>query len=189
MTNTQIERQPEPPHPTPFGMAAPGITVFREASVTGDALAMRRLDEGDLPEIERHLLDLGRFDRATRFMGAPSDAAISAYARRLDPSAAIMIGGFARSGRLLGFAEAQPTDAEDTVEIAVTVAGDYRRKGLGKQLVARLVELALAGGASRAEFNFCPSNTAIVRLIASLGGQFGLPFGQASIRRPFSAKH
>jgi GNAT superfamily N-acetyltransferase len=186
MNYFEIQRQPKPLQTVPFGSS---ISSSREANLPHNGFAMRRLHDGDLPQIERHLLDLGRLDRTTRFLGAHCDEVISAYVRRLDPSAAIMIGAFASSGRLLGFAEAQPAEAKDAIDIAVTVAGDQRRKGLGKELVARVIELAFATGARQAEFNFDPSNEAIVRLISSLGGKFGLPFGQATISSVASAKH
>lgn len=189
MINVQAELRPKPLQPAPFGISGSTITSHCEVNGPSNALVIRTLDGGDLSEIERHLLDLNLADRATRFMGGRSNEAISAYARRLDASAAIMIGAFSSTGRLLGFAEAHPIPVEDAVEIAVTVADEHRRKGLGKELVARLTELAFAEGARRAEFNFCLSNRAIMRLIASLGGQFGPSSGQASIHPALALKH
>jgi GNAT superfamily N-acetyltransferase len=169
--------------PMRFGTLSPAILDTRPSELGGERLLMRRLRTADLTKIEEHLLDLCRVDRATRFLGALSDEMISSYARHLDPSAAIMVGVLAPSGRLLGFAEAEPSEATGTVEIAVTVAHDFRRKGLGRALVAQVVELSFIEGARIAEFNFWPSNKAIVCLISSLGGRFGPFIGQASISR------
>jgi len=79
--------------------------IFLEAA----GLTVRRLDRGDLAAIERHLLELSPCDRIARFMGGRGDAGVSAYARRLEPSNAILLGAFSPSGRLAGFAEARPT--------------------------------------------------------------------------------
>jgi ribosomal protein S18 acetylase RimI-like enzyme len=173
-------RATEPP---PFGFSAPPDFLSRSFDLGGESLVMRKLHGADLDEIERHFLELARLDRAARFMSAPSDEAVRAYARRIDPSSAAVIGAFAPAGRLVGLAEAQPTEKPGTVEIAVTVAGDYQRKGLGRELVRRLVALAFANGAQAAEFYFCPSNKPIIRIVSSLGGRFGKAFGQASISR------
>ena len=169
--------------PRRFGSSAPSDLSSRSFDLRGERLEMRKLHGADLDEIERHFLELVRLDRATRFASTLNDEAVRAYARRIDPSSATLIGAFASAGRLVGLAEAQPTEKPGTVEIAVTVAGDYQRKGLGRELVRRVVALAFAYGAEAAELYFCPSNKPIIRIVSSLGGRFGRQLGQASISR------
>lgn len=181
MANIHTLEEPAPAEPTPFATSASAAFTDHAVEPGEEALVMRGLRNEDLVKVEKHLLDLCRIDRATRFLGAPSDEVVSGYARQLDPSASTMVGAFGLSGRLLGFAEAQPTETKGRVEIAVTVAHDCRRRGLGRALVARVVELSFDEGAHTAEFNFCPSNKAIVRLILALGGRFGPSIGTASI--------
>ena len=183
MANIQMLQHSAPVEPMPFGALASAVLDNSPIGPGDEELALRGLRADDLAMIEEHLLDLCRTDRAMRFLGAQNDEAVSSYARHLDPSASIMVGAIAPSGRLLGFAEAQPTEARGKVEIAVTVAHAWRRRGLGRALVARVIVLSFADGAHIAEFNFCPSNKAIVCLVASLGGRFGPLLGTASISR------
>jgi RimJ/RimL family protein N-acetyltransferase len=167
--------------PTRFSAPALPNLASREFDLAGEELVMRELYNADLDEIGRHFLDLARCGRAARLTSA-SDEAVKTYLRRIDQSAATMIGAFAASGRrLVGIAEAQPTEKAATIEIAVTVAADYRRKGLARELVRRLVALAFAGGVRTVEFNFRPSNKPVIRIVSSLGGRFGNLLGQASI--------
>ena len=49
-------------------------------------LHVRQLGISDAGAIEQHLLALAPLDRWARFFGKLTDEAISAYARRLDPS-------------------------------------------------------------------------------------------------------
>jgi ribosomal protein S18 acetylase RimI-like enzyme len=173
------------PHPEVITHIGPTSTLPLSSADFGLSeaeLQLRRLDTGDLAAVERHLLKLGPADRTARFLHGVGDAGIRAHARRLDPSRAILIGAFSLSSRIVGVAEAQPTEVPGTAEVAVSVDEAYRRLGLGRRLVVRLLALAFAGGAQSAEFIFDPSNRALVRLVRGLGGRFGT-LGHASISR------
>jgi ribosomal protein S18 acetylase RimI-like enzyme len=154
-----------------------------KVEIEHDALQVRRLRVEDLGAMERHLLELAPSDRRLRFLYRPDDRAISAYVRGLDPSKVILIGAFDPSERLVGLAEAHPVGATRTVEVAMTIAADWRRCGLGARLVARSVTLAFAQGARCAQFNFASDNAAVVRLVRALGGRTGAALGQAEIGR------
>jgi GNAT superfamily N-acetyltransferase len=154
-----------------------------EIEIEQDALQVRRLRAEDLGAMERHLLELAPSDRRSRFLYRPDDRAINAYVRGLDPSKVILIGAFDTSERLVGLAEAHPAAATCTVEIAITIAAEWRRCGLGAHLVARSVKLAFAQGARSAQFNFASDNAAVVRLARALGGRTGIAPGQAEIGR------
>jgi ribosomal protein S18 acetylase RimI-like enzyme len=134
-------------------------------------LRVRRLDVNDLRSVERHLLELGPTDRHARFLGNPADAKIVAYVRGIDPSCTILIGAFDQSGRMVGLAEAHPTGTPHTVEIAVSIDPNFRRRGLGQRLVARALALAFAHGTQSAEFIFAPTNRALEGLVHALGGR------------------
>lgn len=165
-----------------LGRAESNIPVSSIA--VGDVvLHVRQLGTGDLRAIAQHLLVLGLPDRRSRFLGSLADAAISAYARRLDPLRAILIGAFDRGERLVGLAEAHPTDTVGKVEVAVSVDAAFRRRGLGRRLVARALALAFGHGAQSAEFNYAPDNRPFVALVRALGGRFGPKLGYASITR------
>jgi len=185
MTTMMLDRRPGIRLPSePAGSAMPGAS-----SEPGHAgLRVRRLDATDLPAVERHLLGLGPSDRRARFFGNRTDATIAAYARGLDPSAAILIGALDAGGRLVGLAEAHPTDTPHIVEIAVSVDPPLRRRGLGQRLVAGALAVAFARGAESAEFVFASDNRALIGLVRALGGRMGPSLGRASIRRAADAE-
>ena len=136
-------------------------------------LRVRRLGAADRPAIERHLLGLAPSDRRARFLGARGDAVIAAYARALDPSDTILIGAFDAGDRLVGLAEAHPTDTPHLVEVAVSVDPPLRRRGLGQRLVTCALAVAFARGARSAEFVFHSDNGALIGLVRAIGGWLG----------------
>jgi ribosomal protein S18 acetylase RimI-like enzyme len=144
-------------------------------------LRLRPLGATDLAAVERHLLALAPADRRARFLGDPSDAVIAAHARGLDPSTPILIGAIDGSACLIGLAEAHLCDAQRIVEVAVSVDVAFRRRGVGRRLVARILALAFARGAESAEFVTAPDNHALACLVRGLGGQFRA-LGHFSIR-------
>ena len=152
-------------------------------AIAHDRLHVRRLGATDLVAVERHLVGLRRLDRYCRFLGSPGDAEIAAYARGLDPSHVILIGAFDAAERLVGLAEAHPTNPPGTVEVAVSIDPAFRHRALGQRLVARVLTAAFARGAESAEFNFAPDNRPIVSMVRTLGGRFGPKLGYASVDR------
>jgi GNAT superfamily N-acetyltransferase len=160
-----------------------GETTMVSSIAVGDAvLHVRQLGAGDVRAIAQHLLVLGLPDRRSRFLGNLADAAVCDYARRLDPSRAILIGAF-DAERLVGLAEAHPTDTVGKVEVAVSIDAAFRRRGLGRRLVARALTLAFGHGAQSAEFNYAPDNRPFIFLLRAIGGRFGPKLGYASIAR------
>lgn len=158
-------------------------TLVPSIGIGDVVLHVRQLGTDDLRAIEQHLLSLGPPDRRSRFFCNRDDAAISAYARRLDPSRAVLIGAFDPSEGLIGLAEAHPTDTMGTVEVAVTIDAAFRRRGLARRLVTRVLALAFGRGARSAELNYAPGNRPLVALVRALGGRFGPKLGYASIDR------
>jgi GNAT superfamily N-acetyltransferase len=144
---------------------------------------VRQLGVADVPAIEEHLLKLTPSDRRDRFLSHTADEVISEYVRRLNPFRAVLIGAFDLSERVVGFAEVHPTVGTRKAEAGVTVDVVFRRRGLGRQLVARALGLAFALGVQLVEFNFMPNNRSLVCLVRSLGGRIGPTFDYASIAR------
>jgi ribosomal protein S18 acetylase RimI-like enzyme len=157
-------------------------SIAKPSSIeVGDvALHLRQLGTSDSRAIEQHLLGLAPLDRRA---GKLTDEAISAYAQRLDPSRAVLIGAFDPGERLVGLAEAHPTDAVRTVEVAVSIDPAFRHRGLGERLVACALTAAFARGAQSAEFNFAQCNRPVVSMVRTLGGRFGPKLGYASVDR------
>jgi len=146
-------------------------------------LRIRQLRSADSHAIEQHLLGLAPMDRRARFLGNLADEAISAYVRRLNPYRAVLIGAFDPSERLVGLAEAHPTDVLGRVELAVSIDATFRHHGLGQRLVTRALALAFVHGAESAELNFISGNRLVIALVETLGGRFGPKLGYALIDR------
>jgi GNAT superfamily N-acetyltransferase len=90
---------------------------------------------------------------------------------------------------MVGLAEAQPAvAAPGWVEIAVSVHPPYRRRGLGRRLVAATVAIAFERGAEVAEFFFDPDNRPIIALVLSLGARIDTPRDRAEMRRTDAAR-
>lgn len=142
------------------------------------------LSSADIPEIERHLLDLDPAGRRARFSVPVSDAVIVAYARGIDPACAVLFGAVdGPSGRIVGLAEAQPTGAPHRMEVAVSVQASHRRRGLGRLLVSRALATAFARGAEVAEFSFAPDNRPVAGMVRALGARFAATLDRAELRR------
>ncbi len=162
---------------------AGAATIRAGQTVVGLAgLRVRQLGASDLPSVERHLVQLEPSDRRARFLYYRPDAAIAAYARGIDPSCTVLVGAFDPSDRMVGLAEAHPTDTPRTVEVAVSIDPAFRRRGLGQRLVARALALAFDRGMQSAEFVFAPNNRALAGLVDALGGRITAP-GHALIDR------
>lgn len=155
----------------------------------GDGYVIHRLGRRDLAAIERHFLALNPIDRGSRFHAMLGDEAIGRYVRRIDFSRMIVVGAAERaSGRIVALAEAHLDDhrAPRVAEISVSVLAHRRRQGLGRRVVAEVLELALALGVERAEFFFIPDHRAIARLVGSFGGTVDANRGYASIQTPLA---
>jgi ribosomal protein S18 acetylase RimI-like enzyme len=151
-------------------------------AITMSEPCVRPLSVGDLTEIERHLLSPDFHDRNTPFCGAAVDAMICLYLRRMDVAHAVLVGALEAWGsRIVGLAEAQPTDRPRVVELAISILPCYRGRGLGLRLLRQVVMIAFARGAEAAEFQFQKENTAISRLVHALGARTSLTRNWAEI--------
>jgi ribosomal protein S18 acetylase RimI-like enzyme len=171
---------PPPTHP---GAVNDAVTARLDRADAASGFVVRPLGRGDLPEVERHLLALGPADRRARFGTPLGDGAVAAYARGIDPDRALLVGAFdGPGGRMVGLAEAQPTEAPCRVEMAVSVQAPHRRRGLGRMLVARAAAGAFARGAEAAEFLFAPDNRPVAGLVRALGARVAATLDRAELR-------
>lgn len=143
---------------------------------------IRPLTCQDLAGVERHLLALDAMDRYARFGASRSDALLTGYVRRLDPTRAVVVGALdGVTSRIVGLAEAQPTGDPRKVEVAVSVHQPFRSCGLGRCLVGAVVATAFERGAEVADFYFDPGNRAIAGLVSSMGAQLGSALNHAQL--------
>jgi GNAT superfamily N-acetyltransferase len=131
---------------------------------------IRPLGRADLPEVRAHLLSLDAAGRACRFRGAVSAEAVSAYADRLDPERALLLGAFS-GGRLLGLAELHPVGTDGAAEGALSVLPAARGAGLGGRLLTEALAWAPGRGIRVLLLEGKADNAALARLLARHGAR------------------
>jgi GNAT superfamily N-acetyltransferase len=131
-------------------------------------LYYRKLLRADMAKIEAHFLALSPDDRRRRFHSPVGDDTIRAYCHSFDWNERAIIGAFALD-RLVGIAEAVRI-AENSAEIAVSVAADWQHHGVGRELVRRAVASAANSGVAIAVLDYTPGETSIPHIARSLGG-------------------
>jgi RimJ/RimL family protein N-acetyltransferase len=129
--------------------------------------AMSGADGAALSEAVSHAADE---DLRRRFMGSPPS--IAALLIRLEAADGIHdapIGAFDSDGRLVGVTQFNRTDDGPVAELAIEVATDWKRCGLGGALLRALCVAARGCGIDRLTAVYFSDNTAIIRLLRSTG--------------------
>lgn len=106
-------------------------------------LRYRKLQAADQAAMEAHLLRLEPHDRYLRFWGGAKDEVITAYCKRLDWSATVVIGVFI-DGELRGVGELVRVRLVPhlSAEIALSVEGPWQNAGVGTELLRRVLTVA-----------------------------------------------
>lgn len=129
----------------------------------------RRLGAPDARRLRAHLLRLHPDDVHSRFMGAKQRSLITRYVRSIDWRSALLIGCFlGRSMR--GVCELYPIDKERG-EIAVSVERRFQRRGIGREMLERMLLLARNRGLVELEFRCFTSNGKMRGLVRSFDGK------------------
>ena len=121
--------------------------------------SFRLLGSRDLPAIVDHLLGLDRDDRVLRFSNPAPDGAIRDYCSRWHFGRDVVMGAF-EGDRLVGLIHLPVYDEPTgTVgEIGVSVAADWRSRGIATQIAARVVLRARRLGLARVYIHFLTRN-------------------------------
>ena len=134
-------------------------------------LLIRRLGPQDSAALADHFIDLSPRDRRTRFGGNASEATIEQHCETLDLGETVCFAALDPAGNVVGAALGfRYGHGRQFAEVAVSVAAQYRRRGLGTDLVTRVCDAVSASGADAVVFEFDPSNAAIVGLVRQIGG-------------------
>jgi GNAT superfamily N-acetyltransferase len=100
-------------------------------------------------EHERQLVELlcglDRSSRVNRFGHSASEACVEAYAKGAITSAALIAGVFAQ-GRIIGVVEVFEASRDGIAEVAFAVAADWRRQGIGSDLLVAVRRWAEQSG-------------------------------------------
>ena len=130
---------------------------------------IRRLWSADLPLFRDHLLRLDQESRHARFGMAVSDQFLQDYAEHCFAMNGITFGYFV-DGVIRGAGEFRPLfemyelSAQRTAEAAFSVEKDWRRKGVGTELLARIIHTARNRQAKELFMSCLASNRAMQNL-------------------------
>jgi RimJ/RimL family protein N-acetyltransferase len=127
------------------------------------------LTEADRDRLVAHWMRLPEDCIRRRFMRAMGPAALRTHADEVFAGDARAIGWF-HEGILRGVAELFPLRG-GVGEAAFTVEPEFRRRGVGKGLLRRVLRRARNLGLQRVEVMTTRENTAMVRLARACGGE------------------
>jgi acetyltransferase len=137
----------------------------------GNAAVIRRVRAGDAQALQQFFRDLSPASRYRRFLRAirelPED--MLALFTHPDPAGeAVLIASLPHSRtRIIGMA--QYAGSGESSEIAVVVGDAWQRQGLGYQLLAALMNVAVEAGIERIHADVFADNQAMRRLASKLG--------------------
>ncbi len=144
------------------------LVVLRD----GASVRVRSLSHADEQALRAAFRALSPWSRYQRFMGHVSDLSdgMWRYLCRVDGRDHVALVALHRGDRIVGVARfiRESTDPS-TAELAVTIADDWQRRGLGLRLVALLADVALDVGVTTFLVHSLQGNVGICRLIAKIG--------------------
>lgn len=139
----------------------------------------RKLIAADAPMLEQHLLRLRPEDWRARFHAHVARDRAAEHVRSLDWLRVVVIGGF-RDGELRAVGELHPSSADGACdgEIAITVETGWQNRGIGTELLRRLINAARNRGLRRVCLLCMAENARIRHLVEKLEGSLHGDLGQ-----------
>lgn len=120
--------------------------------------------------VREHLLRLQPDERRRRFFGCVGDAEIADYADGIFAAGAIVLGCFV-GGTLRAIGELHPMERRGRLaEVAVTVERPFQSRGIGTELLRRIVELAGNRLVGTLHLSCLIDNVPVQRIARHLGG-------------------
>ncbi|MEL6372917.1 MAG: GNAT family N-acetyltransferase [Pseudomonadota bacterium] len=150
---------------------------------------LRKIWSTETQEVRDHLLRLDAESRRMRFAHTVADSFIEDYVERLSPDTSIMYGYFDR-GVLAGTAELRKLadDWAPDAEAAFSVEGAYREKGIGSELMGRIIRAARNRGVRHLYMSCLAENAAMQKIAkkheASLRFEYGEVVGDIVPAQP-----
>jgi GNAT superfamily N-acetyltransferase len=148
---------------------------MRETATTHAAYTIRPIEPGDRAALTRFYETLSADSLSERFHGACRGIADRAAGRFCGPDhehregiVAILPGDGGGPPRIVGHLCLEPS-APGEVEMAVAVADAFRRRGIGRALLAGAIGWAHGHGVGRLRASMRWSNGAIISLVRSSG--------------------
>jgi GNAT superfamily N-acetyltransferase len=148
---------------------------------------IRRLWAIERGKVRDHLLRLDPEDRLCRFGGHVSAASIEAYCAGLDWSHAVII-GYVVDGEVRGLAELKPElrlmvgGWSGAAEAALSVEKPYQNRGVGTELLRRLIVIARNRSIRSLHMLCLLENGKVVRMARKLGAKLAFDQGEVAGR-------
>jgi acetyltransferase len=128
---------------------------------------MTALDADALCDAVQHA---NSFDLYRRFMGRPPPPhVLIKLLKAADGSRDALLGAFGIDGRLVGVAQFDRQDDKPSAELAIEVATDWQRCGLGKVMLRELAMMADAQGITALTAVYFADNASLIHLLHSTG--------------------
>jgi GNAT superfamily N-acetyltransferase len=135
---------------------------------------IRVLRPSQLYQFQWHLLRLADASRRSRFGCPTSDAFLRAYGERVDGANAVVLGCFV-DGHMRGAVELRSLDDEwcAEAEIAFSVEEQWQGQGIGKALMAAIMEAARARNVTRLHLSCHALNRRMQAIAEGAGAKMG----------------
>lgn len=144
----------------------------------GTALTYRKLLRPDAAALRAHLARLPAEDRRARFLGVADRSIARRHVTAIDWNRAVLIGGW-QGETLRAVGELHRAPAAPEGEAAITVEPAWQSRGVGGELLRRLVTAARNRGVRRIRLFCLADNVRVRRMAARLGGAMVEEGGQA----------
>jgi acetyltransferase len=136
----------------------------------GRTVTLRPLGRHDAKALLAAMRRADPMDLRRRFLGTPPPPSyLVNQLRRADGVHDLVLGAFDDNGRLVGVAQFDRPDDKPSAEVAIEVAKDWQRVGLGLALLTRLVVLARSRGIREFTATYFADNIPICRLLRDIG--------------------
>ncbi len=132
---------------------------------------IRKLVPSQHAMVRDHLLSLDRNDRYLRFLGYVDDDLVIAHSETMFGQGAIVLGAFTDGG-LCAVGELRRRGApwSPVGEIAITVEQPFQSRGIGTEMLRRLVEIARNRWIIKLHCYCLLDNTRVQKMTRKLGG-------------------
>ncbi len=144
---------------------------------------IRKLLTTEFAQYEAHLLRLGAEDRAMRFAAGVGETYICGHVRRIDPLRTVVLGQF-EGGTLRAAAEIAGLEVGWPLqaELAVTVEKAWQDRGIGSELVRRVLVFACNRAIKRVHAVCLAGNIKMRRIVKRFEGDIVVEMGMAEGR-------
>ena len=148
----------------------------------GTEVEFRPIGPDDKPLLERGMAKLSPASRRLRFMSSMDNLSRAqlAYLTEIDHPTHLAWGALAAGEPMAVARLIRISDESKSAEIAITVADEWQRRGVGKLLVRLLAEVGRSLGIQKFDFEALAENQGIVRLLRGFGAVHSLSDGVVS---------